>query len=240
MKSILFFMTVVLLASCAMIKDQAPKQAQVIMPALHIQPELYLLGDVKEGESAVASFLIRNNSAQPVTLVDIQAACGCTVAAPESYMIMPGSFTVLKVSVDTTAKADNIKKTVHIRDSLGNTAEAVLEFNVVENPHGLKGNIKGIFDGQCASCHFTPLLGKKDGAEIYRLGCAMCHGKDAEGAYAMSLRGFSSHSALKTLIGEGIGKPQMPGFAKKHGGPLTEVQLDALAHWLMQLPAEVK
>ncbi len=207
------------------------------LPLLHIQPQVYVLGDIKEGEAAIATFLLRNNSKKTIELVDIQASCGCTAAEPDSYIISPGEFTQLKVAVDTTAKQNDIKKSIYITDSSGHKASATLEFNVVKNPHLMQGvDVKGIFDGQCASCHFQPLVGETSAKKLYEVGCAMCHGADAEGAYAPSLRGYASLAALKHIVAAGVGKPQMPGFGEKNGGPLTVQQIDNLSEWLMTLP----
>jgi len=218
------------------IKTQA---AMPEMPLLHIQPAIYDLGDIKEGEAAIATFIIRNNNDEPIEIVDVQAACGCTAAEPDSYLIPSGAFTQLKVAVDTTAKQQDIKKTVHITDSLGNKAVATLKFNVIDNPHANKVmQSKGIFEGKCASCHFEPLKGVSKGVDIYALGCAMCHGDDAAGAYAPSLLGRTDAEGLSAIIGHGVGKPQMPGFAQESGGPLSPEQMHALVKWLMELPAE--
>ena len=210
----------------------------MLLPLLHIQPDVFRLGDIKEGEAAIATFFIRNNNPEAIELVDIQASCGCTAAEPDSYIIPAGSFTQLKVAVDTTAKQQGIKKSISITDSLGNQATALLTFNVIENPHIVQGKVKGIFDGQCASCHFEPLVGKTQPAQLYEVGCAMCHGEDAEGGYAPKLRAYPSVEALKVFISDGVGKPQMPGFSHENGGPLTTEQINDLAHWLATLPAE--
>ncbi len=238
--SILFVVASVLLAC---VEQKAPIQVPIDkpLPLLHIQPEVYRLGDIKEGETAIATFLVRNNHSQPIELVDIQTSCGCTAAEPESFVIMPNDFTQLRVTVDTTAKQSNIKKSITVKDSLGNEANALLEFNVVENHHlSLNRKIKGIFDGKCASCHFEPLLKQQSAAKLYAVGCAMCHGVDAEGGYAPKLRGYASESALKTIISNGVGKPQMPGFSQKKGGPLTSEQITVLSKWLASLPEPVQ
>ncbi|MDQ6978202.1 MAG: DUF1573 domain-containing protein [Ghiorsea sp.] len=242
MAKIVVFLLIVSSVLISCIAQEAPLQKHInkpskTLPLLHIQPEVYQLGDIKEGEEAVATFLIRNNHTQSIELVDIQASCGCTAAEPDSYVIMPNTFTQLKVTVDTTAKQSNIKKSITVKDSLGNEASAILQFNVVENPHlSLNRKIKGIFDGKCASCHFEPLLKQQSVAKLYEVGCAMCHGADAEGGYAPKLKGYASLSALKSIISDGVGKPQMPGFAQKNGGPLTQVQIEALSKWLVDLP----
>jgi len=238
-KYIIFFIIIsTLLGACVDTDKQLNEIPSTDLPLLHIQPLEFHLGDIKEGEAAIATFLVRNNNNKAVTLVDIQTSCGCTAAEPDSYIIQPGGFTQLKVAVDTTAKEFDIKKSIYIADSLGNKASAILTFNVVDNPHRMTtGKVQGIFDGACASCHFTPLLNKTLGAKMYEVGCAMCHGVDAEGAYAPSLRGHTSLANLKHTIAEGVGRPQMPGFAIERGGPLHQEQIDVLAKWLISLPA---
>ncbi|WP_051938165.1 DUF1573 domain-containing protein [Ghiorsea bivora] len=230
-----------ILLACVEQKESFQAQTDKPLPLLHIQPEVYQLGDIKEGETAVVTFLVRNNHSEPVELVDIQTSCGCTAAEPDSFVIMPNDFTQLRVTVDTTAKQSNIKKSITVKDSLGNEATALLAFNVVENPHlSLNRKIKGIFDGKCASCHFEPLVKQQSAAKLYAVGCAMCHGVDAEGEYAPKLRGYASLSALKTIISDGVGRPQMPGFAQKNGGPLTPEQITELSKWLVSLPESVQ
>ncbi len=203
-------------------------------PLLHIQPAIYQLGDIAEGQSAEATFLIRNNHAQAIEITDIQASCGCTITQLDSYFIPAYGVSQLKVTVNTTAKQHGIKKTIHIRNSLADEAMATLIFNVVAPPHGaVTGNIKGIFDAQCATCHYEPALHKTTGFEIYQAACVMCHGEQGQGAYAPNLQGYSSFEALSKVIHHGVGKPQMPAFAQALGGPLTPSQIETLAHWLM-------
>jgi len=225
-----------MLTSCAFTEQQSEKE-MVQLPLLHIQPAIYDLGEVKEGEEAVATFLVRNNSAEVMNLVDIQASCGCTVAKPDSYSIPPYGFTQLKVAVDSTAKQDHIKKTISIVDAAGHQGSAMLVFSVIANPHAMRQRkVKGIFDGKCAACHFTPVLQKRKGEDIYNAACLMCHGEQGQGAYAPRLQGYGSLAALKHVITNGVGKPQMPAFSDQLGGPLQAVQIEALADWLMSLP----
>ena len=236
-----YTLTCIFLLMTACTSNEQPSQQNTsdipLLPTLHIQPEVYQLGDIKEGEAAIATFLVRNNNQQSIELVDIQTSCGCTAAEPDSYVINPNEFTQLKVAVDTSSKQFDIKKTIHITDSLGNTAKALLVFNVVENPHAItQGKIKGIFDEQCASCHFKPLVGIADPKKLFEVGCAMCHGNQAEGAYAPSLLDITSHAIMKHAIAHGTGKRQMPGFSDMNGGPLTYEQVENLAEWLTALP----
>jgi len=214
-------------------KPQADAAA-TFLPQLHLQPELLDMGTVKEGEEARATLFIRNNSTEPVTIVDVQTSCGCTVAELESSVILPGGFTTLDVRTDTAVKQGDVKKWVQVTDSLGHTAKSILTLRVTENPH-LDRTGRGLFDGKCRSCHYDPVQGVVSGKGIYSAACVMCHGVDGKGAYAPALTAIDDEMVLRQLIANGTGSPQMPGFAKTHGGPLTESQIQSLSRWLLSL-----
>jgi mono/diheme cytochrome c family protein len=74
--------------------------------------------------------------------------------------------------------------------------------------------------------------GVMDGAELYDLACAGCHGLDGEGLFAMGLveRGISK-TALHSFIVDGIPLLGMPGFE----GQFDEDQLDSLVNYLAGL-----
>jgi mono/diheme cytochrome c family protein len=149
-------------------------------------------------------------------------------------LLAPGAFTLLHVTVDTFAKRGRISKQVWVTDDRGHTATAVLRLTVRPKPH-MRIAGRSIFDARCASCHAAPAAGQHEGAKIYAAVCAMCHGADARGAYAPSLRGWHDAAALARRIGDGAGNQYMPGFAKRHGGPLDAAQLRTLSHWLASL-----
>ncbi|MDX8396471.1 MAG: DUF1573 domain-containing protein [Mariprofundaceae bacterium] len=211
-----------------------PVVAYAELPVLHVQPEMLDMGSILEGEEAKATFIIRNNSEKMIELNDVETSCGCTAAKPNTRVLPPGGFTQLQISIDTTAKLGNIKKWIRVTDSAGHEAKVWLSFKVKASEHASKAN-HGIFDGKCATCHFDPAQGKIDGANIYAAVCAMCHGKDAVGAYAPSLRHHNDINVLQQLIAEGTGTQHMPGFGKKVSGPLNEKQLRTLSEWLLSL-----
>jgi len=204
------------------------------LPLLHIQPEVLDMGSVKEGVEAKGRLFIRNNSDTTITITDVQSSCGCTVVEPKSKVLAAGAFTVLEVTIDSTVKQGDVKKSVQVTDSTGNVAKAILKLRVTENPHLVREG-RGLFDGKCAACHVDPVQGKVTGKSIYDAACLMCHGEGAKGAYAPALRGHEDVTALKYLISHGTGSPQMPGFAKKQGGPLTQKQVLTLSKWLLSL-----
>ncbi|MDT8376086.1 MAG: DUF1573 domain-containing protein [Mariprofundaceae bacterium] len=224
MKSLLVLLTLILSAAA---------YAEPL-PPLHLQPEVLDMGSVREGEEATGTLFIRNNSEAAITITDVQTSCGCTVAEPKSRILAPGAFTELEVKIDSTVKQGEVRKSVHVTDSSGQVAEAVLKLTVTENPHLMREG-RGIFDGKCAACHFDPAVGKQDGRAIYDAACAMCHGELGKGANAPALRGYEDETVLQYLIAHGTGRPQMPGFAVDAGGPLTEKQVFALSRWLLSL-----
>ena len=204
------------------------------LPLLHIQPEILDMGSVKEGEEATGRLFIRNNSDSIITIRDVQTSCGCTVAEPKQKVLAPGAFTVLEVTIDSTVKQGEVKKSVRVTDSAGHVAKAILKLNVTENPHLVREG-RGLFDGKCAACHVDPVQGKMTGKSIYDAACLMCHGEGAKGAYAPALLGHDDETAMQYLISHGTGSPQMPGFAKQQGGPLTQKQVLILSKWLLSL-----
>lgn len=225
-----------LIAGCAEseVAQQAGPKSEAALPLLHLQPETLDMGTVKEGEEGHATLFIRNNSEEPVTIVDVQTSCGCTVAEPASKVILPGGFTTLAVKIDTAMKRGDVKKWVQVTDSAGRVAKSILVLKVTENPH-LDRTGKGLFDGKCRSCHYDPVQGVADGAGIYKAACIMCHGENGKGAYAPGLLAIDDEAILRHMISNGTGSPQMPGFAKEQGGPLIKTQVDTLARWLLSL-----
>jgi len=153
---------------------------------------------------------------------------------PDERLLPPGAFTLLHVTIDTFAKRGRVEKKVWVTDDRGHTVTAVLHLTVRPSAH-MRTAGRSIFDAPCAACHAAPAAGQYQGARIYAAVCAMCHGADAKGAYAPSLYGRRDAAALARRIGDGAGNPSMPGFARRHGGPLDAAQLRALSHWLASL-----
>jgi len=63
--------------------------------------------------------------------------------------------------------------------------------------------------------------------------CAMCHGEAGKGAYAPVLRARGAAS-ISFVLKNGLGR-QMPAFAKKRSGPLSQAQIDSVSAWLSKL-----
>jgi len=191
-------------------------------------------GSVKEGDKAVVYLRVRNAGNQMENIVAVNTSCGCSVAEPEQSLLMPGGFTRIKVTVDTFAKENDVRKWVELTDAHGHRSRAWLTLEVTENPH-MVGSKRSIFDGKCGSCHFAPAAGKSTGPTIYQAVCVMCHGVNGQGAYAPKLAGHKDAGLLAAVIAAGTGSRHMPGFAKDHGGPLSPDQIAVLSRWLLTL-----
>ncbi len=211
----------------------APPADAPASPLVFEPPELDM-GQVREGEKAVARLLVRNSGDAIENIVELTTSCGCSVAEPEQRIVMPGGFTTVTVSIDTFAKQNAVRKWVELTDAHGRKSRAILHLRVLENPHLQAGN-RSIFSGQCAACHAEPARGKRQGPEIYAAVCAMCHGEDGKGGYAPALVGHENAEALAILIAQGTGSRHMPGFARQRGGPLSPEQIEALSRWLAGL-----
>ncbi|MDX8396734.1 MAG: DUF1573 domain-containing protein [Mariprofundaceae bacterium] len=192
------------------------------------------MGDVIEGDKLEATLLIRNNSDDFSHIIKVESSCGCTTAEPEMKILAAGAFTLLHVEVDSFGKRGDIRKSITVTDQKGRETTAWLSMHVKKNSHTM--DIKrSIFDGKCAACHVAPALGKSLGKDIYTAVCEMCHGVDAQGAYAPSLRSYEADIVLATVISNGTGTHHMPAFAQDLGGPLSQKQINTLAQWIISL-----
>ncbi len=199
---------------------------------LRLQPAHLQLGEVTEGQQVEAILYVRNQGDSPLMLDSAGSACGCTKAKLKQLLVPAHGFVTVHVQIDTTAKLGTIKKQVFVKTMTGEVLSSILHLTVLENPHNdLQG---GLFKGSCRSCHYDPAMGEERPERLFSSLCAMCHGEQAKGAYAPRLRQMSA-SHLDSLIRNGSGRPQMPGFAKLHGGPLTDAQIQSLVDWLMRL-----
>jgi mono/diheme cytochrome c family protein len=74
---------------------------------------------------------------------------------------------------------------------------------------------------------------------LYGQFCAGCHGTDGRLGAARPLNdpvylALVPPDRLRMIIAQGVGGTAMPGFAAAAGGPLTEAQVDALIHEMLQ------
>ena len=78
-----------------------------------------------------------------------------------------------------------------------------------------------------------------DFSTLYKANCAACHGENGRRGAAISLANpvylaIAGEDNLRQITGNGVPGKLMPPFAKSAGGMLTDQQINALAHGMMQ------
>jgi len=232
----LLFLGMFFLSACENKQELPNSDVEAIVKSVTLvfDPAVLDLGDVLEGDKATASILIRNNGDGFAQIASVTSACGCTTAEPETRLLAAGTFTPLHIVIDTFGKRGDIRKSITMTDGLGNESTAWVSLHVKENPH-VMGAGRSIFDGKCASCHFDPAKNQKAGMAIYTAVCVMCHGVNAQGAYAPALVGHDGLDVLSALIANGTGTQHMPAFSQDKAGPLSSKQINSLAKWIISL-----
>jgi cytochrome c553 len=205
------------------------------------EPAQFTAGD---GSHAEMKFNLRNDSAAPVTIKDLQPSCGCTTVAapPRPWTLPPQARSSFAVRIDLRGKRGELHKTVKIVTSAGNMTVPV-KLTIPPSPrNGSRGenqrmalaDPRAIFRGDCARCHVAPAAGKS-GAALFRAACAICHEAHPRAEVVPDLaektRGQSA-SYLRTWITEGKTGTLMPPFARENGGILDAAQIESLVRFL--------
>jgi cytochrome c oxidase cbb3-type subunit 3/ubiquinol-cytochrome c reductase cytochrome c subunit len=78
-----------------------------------------------------------------------------------------------------------------------------------------------------------------DFSTLYKANCAACHGENGRRGAAISLANpgylaVAGEDNLRQITANGVPGKLMPPFAKSAGGMLTDPQINALAHGMMQ------
>jgi mono/diheme cytochrome c family protein len=221
-----------------------PVVISVYEPAM-IQPDevTHDLGEIPTDSHVEHTFYLYNVGGKPLILRKADASCGCTVVKLEKKTLLPGESTALKVNLDTSLKIGRVKKTISVysNDIKNPKLSLFLVGKVLPNTQG-HGKIivkdpQVLFHGECATCHV--LKGKgKTGKALFQADCAMCHGLNAQGSVAPSLlkgdyENIKFKDYIRKIIAEGSPRnPEMAGFSKEKGGPLTEADIDSLVNFL--------
>ena len=207
--------------------------------------------DAKAGEEvATFQFTATNASKDPVEISGIQPSCGCTVAEMPSrpWVLAPGASGSFTAMVDFRGKHGQFMKTIFVYSPAG-TQNLTVTVNIPESAMGTRDrnqqvaslNRQAVFQGDCASCHVAPTVGKM-GAELFHTACAICHEAEHRASMVPDLmlaRERRDAAYWQRWISEGKEGTLMPAFAKRHQGPLTDEQILSLVEYaLARLPTE--
>src|SRR5829696_155387 len=58
-------------------------------------------GPVPRGAKVRHPFVLTNRLAEPVSIVDVRASCGCTVGRPSASIVAPGGSAIVETEMDT-------------------------------------------------------------------------------------------------------------------------------------------
>lgn len=205
--------------------------------------------DARPGEEMASfQFTVTNTSQDPVEIAGLQPSCGCTVAEMPSrpWVLAPGASGSFSATVDFRGKHGKFMKTIFVYSPAGSQSLTVT-INIPETPQSARDRNRqmatvdrqAVFRGECASCHVTPTVGKT-GAELFKAACAICHEAEHRASMVPDLmvaREPRDAAYWQRWIGDGKEGTLMPGFAKRHQGPLSDEQIVSLVEYaLARLP----
>jgi cytochrome c553 len=203
-----------------------------------------------DDNEATFHFNVINKSASPVEILQIEPSCGCTVPVMprQPWILAPEEHGSFSAVVDYKGKQGKFSKTLGIHSTAGSQILTVVisipdteESRRARNQHLALINRQAVFRGDCASCHVQPTEGKH-GAELFQAACAICHEANPRASMVPDLkvaREVRDAAYWERWIVDGKERTLMPGFAKKHGGPLSPEQVASLVEYVLtRLPKE--
>lgn len=81
---------------------------------LAVDKALHAFGDLRQGVTAKAKFVLRNDSAVEVNIFRVITNCGCTVAEIDKKSLRPGESSALTVAMETGAARDKLTSRVEV------------------------------------------------------------------------------------------------------------------------------
>jgi mono/diheme cytochrome c family protein len=222
-------------------------------PATHplVWDAMEKTSEPKLGDAAANfAFHVTNNSAQPVTILQVRPSCGCTVVQlpPTPWVLAAGASGDVGATIDLRGKEGVLEKALFVASNQG-PQTLVLRVKVPQmdaesrkrNQELAAANRQAVFQNDCAVCHATPAVGKMDG-ELFGVACAICHISSHRATMVPDLLVAHEHrdeAWWTKWITDGKEGSLMPGFARKNGGTLTDAQIQSLARFLVaNLPTE--
>lgn len=196
------------------------------------------------------AFTVTNTSDHAVTIEQLRPTCGCTVAEMPSspWILDPGASGTFTGTIDFRGKDGTVTKSIFVNSTAGTQR---LEISVkiptldedarARNRQIAQHNRQAVFSGECAKCHLAPAKGLA-GAELFTAACGVCHFAPRRSSIVPDLLTARQHrdaAFWRQWISEGKDGTLMPAWSKKHGGPLTDEQIDSLVQFALQtLPTE--
>ncbi len=215
-------------------------------PTLVVDQETFDFGKVAEAAKVSHKFKVTNAGEGTLVIRGVRTDCECTTATIAKHKLRPGEKTSLQVVMDTTMKMQDTEKNIEITSNDAKRPIVTIKINAVVDAH--KGLVAGgkakIFSGKCARCHVEQGKGMM-GDDLFFADCAMCHQLEPQKHKTiggpLAPRDYTDPAIaqrVKRATCYGTASGAMPGFLDKAGGPLTEVQIDSIIHYLKTLSLE--
>lgn len=201
--------------------------------------------------SVVFGFGFTNNAPDPVIIESIRTTCGCAVVEGPQFpwLVQPFEAGEFSVVLDVQGKRGTVTKSVILETSIGRKSLTVRAVPGEargradgddarrENLEIARGDRFAVFRGECAACHAAP-AGDKQGAALYDAVCAICHNSPRRAPMVPDLARLTfrpeDRERWRRWIAAGRDGSLMPGFARAHGGILSESQIDSLVDDLLR------
>lgn len=194
--------------------------------------------------NVTVGFHVTNISTAPIVINNVTATCGCSlVQVPaKPWTLAAGDSGEIKMVTDLRGKRGVLIKSVIVYSSVG-IRVATAKVNIPEparvdsrslNLQAAQADRQAVFKGDCAKCHAEPAKGKQ-GKELFAAACAICHEASPRASMVPDLKALRKPTQAdywRQWITHGKVGTLMPGFSDKHGGPLTEGQVESLVEFL--------
>ncbi len=207
-------------------------------------------------------FHFQNKMDKEVRITRAFTSCGCTVAKlPKTpWIINPGQKGTIPITMDLRGKTGIIIKESTIITNLGTiilttkvsigSANGSLVVKRARSAEERAANLRlavknrqAVFQQDCIECHVKPTIGKR-GKQLYATACGICHDAINRAPFVTELRALSKgkdKAYWNMWITDSKSGSLMPAFAKKHGGPLDDLQIKSLVAYLTRIfPREIK
>jgi mono/diheme cytochrome c family protein len=233
-----------------------PLRPVITLPTLVFDSETKTY-DAKAGEaSAPFVFNLTNVWTNEIVMERTATSCGCTVAKlPEQpWHLKPSAHGEIKVTVNLAGKPPGLtQKEVTVFTSVGVrllTVKVNIPFVAMTEAQRKANAEKAVKDRQsifhrgateddnCAACHIDKGLGKS-GPVLYAADCGICHDSPNRATGVPDLQAVTAAKDTnfdywkEWISNGGRAGSMMPAFAKSHGGPLTDAEINNLAAYLV-------
>jgi hypothetical protein len=110
-KTFCLYLIFIFFASSAIAQNKAeslPMETNIPYGKLAFVEKTYNFGKIRKGEKITTSFFYKNTGSKPVTILQVQTSCGCTVTTWEKKPIQVGKTGEISVTFDSAEKSDLI------------------------------------------------------------------------------------------------------------------------------------